>query len=126
MPSLFSEIVLGLRILVRNSTWVAACLAVLADVLSTFAVLDAGGREANPLIADMVNANPDSLWVLGLGQIALFAGFGWYFLVRRDPLRYHLNGGQLAIWFTFAGIAWVRFSVAAANMDVYRQLTGAG
>jgi hypothetical protein len=124
MPTLRSEIVLGLRILVRNSTWVAACLAVLADILSTFAVLDAGGREANPLIADMVNSNPDSLWVLGLAQIALFAGFGYYFLVRRDPLRYHLDGGQLAVWFTFAGIAWLRFNVAAHNVDVLRQITG--
>ena len=124
MPSLRSELVTGLRIIARNSTWVLACLAVLADMASTFAVIGAGGAEGNPLIADLVNSNPDTLWVIGLAQIFLFAGFGYVYLVRRDPVRYHLDGVQVTFWLVFAAIAYFRFSVAAHNMAVYRDLIG--
>jgi hypothetical protein len=36
----------------------------MADALTTYIVVSAGGREVNPIIADIVNSNPSSIFLI--------------------------------------------------------------
>ena len=101
----------------RNVSWVAAVITVLADGWSTEMALAAGGYEANPLIADAVHAG--GLWPIILGTVAVIVVVAaplWQHRSRIDPNALAL------LWLVFAGVALWRYGVVQNNLGVAEQL----
>lgn len=99
--------------LMRNLSWVAAVVMVLADGWSTEVALAAGAVEANPLIADAVHAG--WLWPIILGTVVVMVVVAaplWRRNARIDP------NAALLLWMVFAGVAAWRYAVVVNNLTV--------
>lgn len=101
----------------RNASWVAAVVAVLADGWSTEVALRAGAVEANPLIADAVHGG--WLWPIILGTAAVIVVVAaplWQPRSRIDP------NATVLLWVAFAVVALWRYGVVQNNLDVAERL----